>query len=183
VSYSLPPRTPESDPYDPHNPWRPTTGAPEQAARRRRTNLRILKIFGAVIVAFLALITLLGVLGSPSPAPVVVPSPVPTVAPAPVVPIPTLPPPDAPARPANAFTAGIHEVGNGSGQMSPGKYHTAGPGQGIGGYCYYARLRNTDAQMDSIIANVNTLGPATVTVKATDAAFEIQGDCTFAKVS
>lgn len=178
MSYSLPPRTPESDPYDPHNPWRPTTGAPEQATRRRRTNLRILKIFGAVIVAFLALITLLGVLGSPSPAPVVVAPPTPTVAPAaPVAPVPTLPPALVPARPANAFTAGSYDVGTGSGQIAPGRYHTEGSDS-----CYFARLRNTDGEVSSIITNAMAFGPTTINVKSTDAAFEIKGDCTFAKV-
>jgi hypothetical protein len=131
----------------------------------------------AAVLAFAILITLVA---SPSPAPIVVAPP--TVSAAPLAPVPTLPPPDVPAAPANVFGQGIYEVGVGSGQMAPGKYHTDGPGQGEG-YCYYARLKDTTGQADSIIANVNTRGPATVTVKSTDAAFEIQGDCTFRKVS
>jgi hypothetical protein len=177
VNYSLPPGPSATPPdYDPNNPWRATNGSPEQAARRRRTNLRTLKIFGAVIVAFLAFVVLLGVLGSPAPAPIVVPPPAPSAA-APLAPIPTLPPPPAPARPANAFTAGSYDVGNGSGQIAPGRYHTEGSGS-----CYFARLRNTDGEVSSIITNSMVQGPTTINVKSTDAAFEIKGDCTFTKV-
>ncbi len=174
MNYTLPPNSPPE--YDPNNPWRPTTGAPEQAARRRRTNLRILKIFGALIVAFLAFVVLLAMLGSPAPAPVVVPAPTATAA-APLAPIPTLPPPPAPARPANAFTAGSYDVGNGSGQIAPGRYHTEGSGS-----CYFARLRNTDGEVSSIITNSMVQGPTTINVKSTDAAFEIKGSCTFERI-
>jgi hypothetical protein len=181
MGYSMPPTDPHTEP-DPNNPFTgPNPFGPPASPRQHRMARRLLLWVALPLAAVLAFAILITLVASPSPAPIVVAPP--TVSAAPLAPVPTLPPPDVPARPANTFAAGIHEVGNGSGQMSPGKYHSDGPGQGVTGYCYYARLSATDGQDESIIANVNTLGPATVTVKPTDAAFEIQGDCVFAKVS
>lgn len=169
MSFSLPPTQAEP---------KPARRVP--SPREVRWAKRIAIVFGSLIVAFLALVLLVGLFARPTPAPIVVAAP--TVSAPPAAPMVTLPAPAAPVAPANAFTAGIYDVGNGSGQMAPGKYRTAGE-VGPRGYCYYARLRATDGQDDSIIANVNTIGPAVVTVKSTDAAFEIQGNCVFEKVS
>jgi hypothetical protein len=178
VSFSLPPRNEQTDSAFKRDVYEPPQVDP--MARQRRIAKRLAIFIAAPLAAVFALAMLIVLFGSPPPAPVIVAPPAPTA----LAPIPTLPPPAvAVPRPANSFGAGIYEVGNGSGQMSPGKYTSTGPGPGIHGYCYYARLRDSGGQLDSIIANVNTLGPAVVTVKPTDAAFEIQGDCVFAKVS
>jgi hypothetical protein len=144
---------------------------------------RGLRIFAAVGFAVAALLVLIGLLDR-SPAPdVVVPTPAPAAAPAPpVVPDRVILPPKADAKPANEFGEGNYDVGNGSGQIAPGRYRTAGPGT-VEHYCYWSRLRDTDGQTDSIIANGNTRGAATVTIRSTDAAFEIQGDCVFKRAS
>jgi hypothetical protein len=173
MGYSLPPRDEQATKPQP-DPNRP---------RQVRIAKRIAIIVGAPIVAFLALVALVAVFATPAAAPVTVQDqPAPSAVPAPpVVPDRVLLPPAAQAKPANVFAAGIREVGYGSGQMTPGTYSTDGPGSGEG-YCYYARLAGLDGLTDSIIANVNTTGPATVTIRSTDAGFEIQGDCTFRKV-
>ena len=168
MSFSLPPTPPQAEPK------------PDPRPRQVRWAKRIAIVFGTLIVGFLALVLLVGLFAKPAPAPIVVAAP--TVSAPPLAPVPTLPPPNVPVGPASSFTAGIYDVGNGSGQMAPGRYRTTGE-QGTRGYCYYARLRDTTAGLDSIIANVNTIGPATVTVKPTDAAFEIQGNCVFERVS
>lgn len=73
----------------------------------------------------------------------------------------------APAQLAGSFGPGTHEVGV---DIQPGKYKTQGGG--VGGSCYWARLKNTDGDFDSIITNGNAQGPTTVTISKTDGAFE-----------
>jgi hypothetical protein len=76
---------------------------------------------------------------------------------------------------------GTHEVGP---DLAPGKYKTAGPDpDSIVSSCYWARLNSTDGDFDSIITNGNTQGPATLTVKSTDAAVEFSGGCVWTKTS
>lgn len=73
--------------------------------------------------------------------------------------------PPAPAQPAGPATTiggnGRYEVGV---DMAPGKYKTAGPADDVIKNCYWERNNGGDG-LGSIIANDNTQGPATVTVK------------------
>jgi hypothetical protein len=91
------------------------------------------------------------------------------------------PVPAAPSGPLTTFGSGTYEVGTGDGQVTPGKYRTVGPEAGDFGSCYWARLKDTDGDFDSIIANGNTEGPAVVTISKTDGAFETR--CTWTKAS
>ncbi|GJF06567.1 hypothetical protein [Pseudonocardia sp. D17] len=85
-----------------------------------------------------------------------------------------------PAAP-EGISDGTHEVGT---DIAPGKYKTTGPDpSSIIPSCYWARLKNTDGSFDSIITNGNTRGPATLTVKASDAAVELTGGCVWTKAS
>lgn len=70
-------------------------------------------------------------------------------------------------QPEGTFGPGTYEVGV---DIQPGKYKTAGGG--LGGSCYWARLKDTNGELDSIIANGNAQGPTTVTIKSGDGAFE-----------
>lgn len=54
--------------------------------------------------------------------------------------------------------------------IQPGTYRTDG-----GEYCYWARLADTSGEFEGIITNGNTQGPTTVTISASDAAFETNG--------
>jgi hypothetical protein len=77
-----------------------------------------------------------------------------------------------PAGPAGSIGAGVHVVGV---DIQPGNYRTAGPVDSVIPNCYWARLKNTDGEFGAIIANGNTEGRATVTIKKTDGAFETTG--------
>lgn len=77
----------------------------------------------------------------------------------------------APSGPLTVFGAGTYEVGTGDGQVAPGKYKTQGPEDGDHS-CYWARLKNTDGDLESIVANGNAEGPTVVTVGPRDGAFE-----------
>ncbi|MGH3519343.1 MAG: hypothetical protein ACRDQ7_18370 [Haloechinothrix sp.] len=63
--------------------------------------------------------------------------------------------------------SGIFVVGE---DIEPGTYKTSGSS-----LCYYARLRDTSGDFDSIITNANVDGPATVTISSSDGAFETSG--------
>ncbi|MDP9488472.1 MAG: hypothetical protein M3Q49_22260 [Actinomycetota bacterium] len=56
--------------------------------------------------------------------------------------------------------------------IQPGTYQTDGGGE-FG--CYWARLSDASGDMESIIANGNPRGPTTVTISASDGAFETSG--------
>lgn len=56
--------------------------------------------------------------------------------------------------------------------IQPGTYQTDGGGE-FG--CYWARLADTSGEFEGIIANGNPQGPTTVTISASDAAFETNG--------
>lgn len=78
-----------------------------------------------------------------------------------------------------AFDESTYEVGV---DITPGKWRTDGPPSGDGP-CYWARLKNTDGDFDSIIANGNAGGKTTVTIGKTDGAFQLRGGgCTWTKV-
>jgi hypothetical protein len=57
--------------------------------------------------------------------------------------------------------------------VQPGRYKA----KAADGNCYWARLKDDSGELDSIIANNNTAGQSSVTIKATDGAFETSG-CT-----
>lgn len=74
----------------------------------------------------------------------------------------------APAT-ADGFGPGTYVVGK---DIKPGTYKTAGPADSL---CYWARNKDTTGDAGSIIANGVPQGPATVTIKSTDGAFETSG--------
>jgi hypothetical protein len=89
-------------------------------------------------------------------------------------------PTGAPAAPATTTPArlpapkaptiaedGVFLVGT---DIKPGTYKAAG-----GDTCYWARLKNTAGELDSIIANGIGSGRQVVTIRKTDAAFETRG--------
>lgn len=82
-----------------------------------------------------------------------------------------------PSGPLTSISSGTYDVGTGDGEVAPGKY-VAPAGSS---HCYYARLKNTDGDLDSI--NDNKLevngGQVILNVKNSDNALEVGGDCTF----
>jgi len=144
----------------------PTTTTTEPAPKRHRLRKWLLIAFGALV-----LLVLVGRLAPPTTtpataapaAPATVAAP-PTVAPAPVAP--------APAAPATSIgeEGGTYAVGV---DIAPGTYHTAGS---AGLSCYWQRERSEpDKYGMTIITNGASQGPATVTIKATDAMFMTTG--------
>jgi hypothetical protein len=73
-----------------------------------------------------------------------------------------------------SFGEGAYIVGT---DIEPGTYRSSGSGS-----CYYARLRNFTADLNSIIANGNTETSTVVTLKPADAGFESQGCGTWTKL-
>jgi hypothetical protein len=69
------------------------------------------------------------------------------------------------------------------GDVQPGTYKSAGPGDRPVGMCYWARHKDTTGDTDSIIANNIGKGPQVVTIKKTDGAFETRGCATWARAS
>lgn len=55
-------------------------------------------------------------------------------------------------------------------EARPGTYRST-----VGDGCYWARLSGTGGELDDIIANDNPSGPAIVTIRSTDKAFESRG--------
>lgn len=66
--------------------------------------------------------------------------------------------------------------------IKAGTYKTAGPADSAIPNCYWARLKGTSGAFEDILANGNTGGPATVTIRSGDAAFETSGCETWQKV-
>jgi hypothetical protein len=103
------------------------------------------------------------------PAPSVILPPTAAQAPLPA-PLPTLPPVDQPepvTGPLTTFGDGTYIVGT---DILPGTYKSDGQSG------YWARLKNTEGGLDSIITNkYSSGGPQTVTIKKTDKAFETSG--------
>jgi uncharacterized protein YoxC len=66
--------------------------------------------------------------------------------------------------------------------ITAGTYRTSGPAAGNDLFCYWARLSSTDGSFDAIITNGNTAGPTTVTIAASDKAFEVSGCADWHKV-
>jgi hypothetical protein len=65
-------------------------------------------------------------------------------------------------------------------QPDSATYRTAGPSDGIG--CDWSRLKGTSGELSDIIANDLVQGPSVFTVKATDNAVELVGECTWTKI-
>lgn len=82
-----------------------------------------------------------------------------------------------PAGPSGSFEGdGTFLVGS---DITPGLYRAASASSGN---CYWARLRDLDGELNSIVANGNTSGPALVQVASTDYAVETSGCETFRQV-
>jgi len=73
---------------------------------------------------------------------------------------------------SNGVGDGTFVVGS---EIAAGTYRTAGPADAAMPNCYWARLSNTSGSLDAIVANGNSAGPTTVTISATDKAFETNG--------
>ncbi|MCA1189238.1 MULTISPECIES: PASTA domain-containing protein [unclassified Saccharopolyspora] len=73
---------------------------------------------------------------------------------------------------------GTYAVGT---DIEPGTYKSAGPSSSVVPMCYWARLKDTSGEFDSIIANNVGEGPATVTIQDGDGAFEVRGCQPFEK--
>jgi hypothetical protein len=71
----------------------------------------------------------------------------------------------------NGIGEGTYIVGD---DIQPGRYQAAA---GPDGYCYWARLKDDSGDFDSIIASNTTSGRASVTISASDGAFDT-GGCT-----
>ncbi|GAB2769216.1 hypothetical protein [Streptomyces bullii] len=73
---------------------------------------------------------------------------------------------------------GTYVVGT---EIEPGTYRTGGPQDSAIPNCYWARLSGTSGEPNEIIANGNTAGPTTVTISASDRAFQTTGCETWKK--
>ncbi len=65
--------------------------------------------------------------------------------------------------------------------IAPGTYRATGPAGRLD--CYWERLKRTSGATGSIIANNLGRGPATVTIEASDGAFQTRWCSTWTKVS
>ncbi|MGA5424918.1 hypothetical protein [Streptomyces lavendulocolor] len=106
-----------------------------------------------------------------------------TTAPAPEVPS----PPDTPPEAAGTAKATPQEIpGDGTflvtQEVRPGTYRSAGPADTLTD-CYWARLKGTTGDPSEIIANGAGKGPATVTILATDKAFQTSGCETWNRIT
>jgi hypothetical protein len=80
---------------------------------------------------------------------------------------------------AGALTEGTYTVPR---EMAPGRYAASVPADSLN--CYWARLKDTNGTLESIAANGNVKpgGRITVTIKASDRAFETTGCGTWKRV-
>ena len=88
--------------------------------------------------------------------------------------------PAAPAKPAGPATSvgdGTYEVGV---DVVAGRYKTQGPTDDLFKNCYWQRTKDDSGQFRSIIANGNTQGPGSVTIKAGEF-FQTSGGCVWTK--
>jgi hypothetical protein len=85
------------------------------------------------------------------------------------------PEPEEDEAPADEIPGdGTYIVGQ---DIKPGRYRASG-----GETCYWARLKDTEGGIDSIIANNISPGQSVVTIKPTDAAFQTSGCGTFTRI-
>jgi hypothetical protein len=83
------------------------------------------------------------------------------------------------AAEANSFGNGTYVVGT---DIQPGTYRSDGPTPDAFGMGYWARLSGLGGTLDEIITNALPEGPATVTISASDTAFESTGMQTWTKI-
>jgi hypothetical protein len=169
-------------PNPPHQPFEQQPWPPQQVSKQKR---RVGLLAAVVLAAAVGAVSCLGGLAIGQSAGDAAGQ---TTTTAPVAPAttrastaaPTPPPattaaakPPAPAKPAPAQIAqdGVHMV---PGEVKPGTYRTTVPPDSFG--CYWARLKGTSGQFEDTIANGNgTAGQRmTVTVKASDKAFNTE---------
>ena len=62
--------------------------------------------------------------------------------------------------------------------VKPGTYRAGRPDES----CYWARMKDASGGVDAIIANGNSAGPVTLTIRKTDGAIEVQGCARFVRV-
>lgn len=89
--------------------------------------------------------------------------------------LPALPPlmaPAPPAAPADHFGDGIYEV---LVDIMPGTYRSTGPAPGTKPSCYWARLKDLQGQVTSLLASDYGAGPNVVTIAPSDKGFETRG--------
>lgn len=87
--------------------------------------------------------------------------------------------PSTPPGPVTRFGDGTFVVGS---DIVAGTYKSAGPSDDGSGSCYWARLKNTTGDLDTIIANNISNGPDTVTISRSDGAFKTSGCQTWHKI-
>ena len=155
-------------------PSDPPPPRPVGPSRRRRWPL---VVGGVVLLGMLLFAGCVAVLVTAGQDPTLDTGPVVTVTEGTTAPARTVAPTTTTPRSttAAAVTAGLYEVGS---EIQPGTYRTSG-----GDGCYWARLRNFDGDLDSVITNgLIRTGPARVTVKRTDVGVEFSGPCAWTKV-
>lgn len=88
-------------------------------------------------------------------------------------------PSSAPPAPAEGIGDGTYVVGT---DIKAGLYKTTGPASSEFPNCYWARERDLDGGLNSIIANDNTQGPTTVKIASTDKGFKTSGCKAWVKI-
>lgn len=84
-----------------------------------------------------------------------------------------------PPGPARTMDGGVYQVGV---DVRAGRYKTPGPpADDSNGWCYWARHADDSGAIESIIANGNTEGPGSVTVRRGEFV-EVTGGCTWTRV-
>jgi hypothetical protein len=153
-------------------PVAPTPLAPIRA-RKESTMTKILRgLLGLAVLAVL-LVGCLAVVGTSPTA-----SPASSIPPAaPFVTEPASPSVDEQAPDGSLAGSGTYLVGS---DVEPGTYRSTGAAD-EGGICYWARLKDADGDLDSIIANDVGAGSQIVTIKATDGAFSSRGCATWTR--
>jgi hypothetical protein len=86
----------------------------------------------------------------------------------------------APTLPPGQIGNGTYLVGS---DIQPGTYRTAGPAASVMPNCYWSRNQDASGEMKSIIANDNSQGPTTVTIKPSDGVFKTSGCQPWIKVN
>jgi hypothetical protein len=166
--------------WQPQQPWSPP-GKPRKPWYRKWWGIGLI-----VLGLLLLLVTCSAATNDPqpasqpapveqqAPAPAPAPDPAPAPAPAPA-PDPAPAPAPAPAT-ADGIGQGTHIVGT---DIEPGTYRAEVDSSG----CYWARLSGLSGELDDIITNKFVgEGSTTVTIAATDEAFETNGCTTWEKV-
>lgn len=132
------------------------------------------KIPLTAIAAFVVLAAIVAETSNPRPETASTPT-VPEAGPPPTV---VVPPAVVKATTAAPPAGGVPGEGTFPvpGEVTPGTYKSDGPDRGgVIPMCYWARLSGTSGELGEVIANGNTEGPVTVTIRKTDKAFQSRG--------